>query len=276
MKYTAEHPGAELTACCDIDPARAEGFAAKFGFLRSYTDWRVMLAAEKPDAVCLLVNYEYIYSFSMEILQMGIPLLLEKPPGMNEAETLRMAETAARGNVPHAVAFNRRTAPVIGQVREKTAALPAAQRFMYEMLRANRRERDFSPTAIHGIDALRYVSGADYRSISFAYQELPQYGEGVCNIYMECRMTGGAAAGLLFAPVSGVDRECGRVITGGESIEYSIPLSNADFIEQGFYEENRAFFEAVRAGRKPEHSIETALQSVAVADCIRNRRARYP
>ena len=300
QKYVNEHPETELTACCDIDGGRAEAFKNDFGFQRFYTDWEAMLAAEKPDAVCLLVNVEYISPISIKIFEMGIPLFLEKPPGINEAEAVRMAEAAARHNVLHSVAFNRRSTPVILKVAQAVKNLPSVQRFSYELLRAGRYDRDFSTTAIHGIDALRHISGADYKHIDFTYQELPELGEGVCNAVLECSLTNGATANLVFAPVNGILREGGYVIADGHYIEFSLPIPQPKdvflkhykdnslintpsdcpieeemYMAQGFYEENRSFFDDVRAERKPLHSIEETLQSVIVAECIRNRKKVY-
>ena len=49
-RYAGEEAGVELAACCDIDCAAAERFAAAFGFARCDTDYREMLRREKPDA----------------------------------------------------------------------------------------------------------------------------------------------------------------------------------------------------------------------------------
>jgi hypothetical protein len=55
-----------------------------------------------------------------------------------------------------------------------------------------------------------------------------------------------------------------------------IPGDGAEFyISNGFYHENRDFFESVRAGRVPEHGLATAIQSVAVAECIRKRAGEF-
>jgi predicted dehydrogenase len=277
-RYFAEYPDTALLACCDIDAERAEGFRADFGFAKAYTDWREMLRAEKPDAVCLLVNVERICAMSCEIFEMGFPLLLEKPPGLDVAETTRMAEAAAKYGVPHAVAFNRRSAPVIIALRDEVAALDTpVQRIHYEQLRKGRRDPDFSTTAIHGIDALRHIAGTDYKHIAFAYQELPELGPGVCNIAAECVLTSGASASLLFAPVTGKVSEGARVLTLNHCLEMSFPVTDkSDFyITNGFYGENRDFFEDIRAGNAPEHTLATAIQSVAVAECIRNRAKEF-
>jgi predicted dehydrogenase len=277
-RYANEHPNTELAACCDIDLERAEGFRSDFNFARAYTDWRAMLAAEKPDAVCLLVNEQYLCELSCEILSMGIPLLLEKPPGLDAAETTRMAEAAAYHNVPHAVAFNRRSAPCVLALRDAAAGCgEPIQRIHYELLRKGRRDADFSTTAIHGIDTLRFIAGADYAHISFAYQELPEFGPGVCNIAAECVLTSGAAASLLFAPVTGIVSESARVLTHGHCMEMSFPVTDKTefYVSNGFYAESLTFFEDIRAGQVPKHGLATAIQSVAVAECIRKRAKEY-
>ncbi len=51
--------------------------------------------------------------------------------------------------------------------------------------------------------------------------------------------------------------------------------SSADFILNGFYAENAAFFDAIRSGRTPESGLANARQSVEIAQCIRERRAAY-
>ena len=43
----------------------------------------------------------------------------------------------------------------------------------------------------------------------------------------------------------------------------------------GFYYENFCFFEDIKAGRKPAGDLRSALQSVEIADCIRNRTLEY-
>ncbi|MCL1796613.1 MAG: Gfo/Idh/MocA family oxidoreductase [Clostridia bacterium] len=298
--YLSEYPDTELTACCDVDAVRAGHFREIFGFLRACTDYRQMLREERPDAVCLLVNEEYLCPISCEILDLGIPLLLEKPPGMDVAETTLMMEKAARKNVPHAVALNRRSAPLVNRLRDEVAALQTrVQRFHYEQLRVNRRDPDFSTTAIHGIDALRYIAKADFSHIRFSYREFPELGAGVCNTALECVLTSGASASLLFAPVTGVLTESARVLADDHCLAMTLPGAShspagslwhyasgmplleiqgsdcATYFANGFYEENRCFFENIRAGQKPQNTLSTALQSVAVAECIRKRKDEY-
>ena len=44
------------------------------------------------------------------------------------------------------------------------------------MTRVDRRDPDFSVTAIHGIDAVRFLARSDYAHVRFRYQEHPTSG----------------------------------------------------------------------------------------------------
>jgi len=68
-------------ACCDLDPARAEAFRRDFGYARAFTDPVAMLEAERPDAVVVVVPVEQTVAVGSLVLERGLPLLLEKPPG---------------------------------------------------------------------------------------------------------------------------------------------------------------------------------------------------
>jgi len=47
------------------------------------------------------------------------------------------------------------------------------------------------------------------------------------------------------------------------------------YIASGFYGENEAFFDDLRAARRPAGDIKSGLQSVEIADCIRHRLPEY-
>ena len=181
-KYAAANENVHFVACCDIIEEKAKSFASEFDLSAWYTNIDNMLDAEKPDAVCLIAPEHLTAELSCEILGKGYPLILEKPPGLNENETLRMIE--ASKNVPNQVAFNRRYMPII----EKTVSLldewggaGCILDIQYKMVRANRTDPDFSTTAIHGIDLVKFLVRSDYKEINFRYRELPHVGETVAN-----------------------------------------------------------------------------------------------
>ena len=306
-RYVRENPEVELAACCDINEETAREYQKKFGFSRYDTDIFAMLDREKPDAVCLTVPVHLTAPLAVRIMEAGYPLMMEKPPGLDSRETQSILSAAEKGDIPNQVAFNRRFTPLIRKLREELAAnyheedIQCIQYFMY---RTGRTDEDFSTTAIHGIDAARYLAGSDYESVRFQYQELPRLGKGVANIYMECVFASGAAAQLSFCPVAGVTAEravvhlhdhtyflnvpvwgCmdspGRLLHVGKNKAVSdfsgldLCSSQEMYETNGFYGEDASFFDTIRAGKKPVDDVKSALQSVEVAECIRYRRAEY-
>jgi myo-inositol 2-dehydrogenase/D-chiro-inositol 1-dehydrogenase len=301
--YATSHPGTRLVACCDLDPGKAERYRARFGFARAYTDMRRMLDAERPDAVSLVVPVERTCELACPILEWGFPLLLEKPPGRTVAEVDRMI--AAAGGVVHQVAFNRRFAPLVRELKRRLDAIGSPlQHIRYEMTRVDRRDPDFSTTAIHGIDAVRFLAGSDYAEVRFRYQPLAGGGPGVANVFLDAVMASGATAHLAFCPLAGVVVERAAVHARGHTFELhlgiwdsvdapgrvrhfeqgrlqrevagdSVAERDAPFVHGGFYGEYEAFLVALREGRPPSPSLEEARQSVAVMECIRDRRSEY-
>lgn len=301
-KYVKEYPDTVLAACCDFSQEKAEAYREKFGFERCYTDMKVMLEKEKPDAVCIIVPEPFVCQTSIAVMEMGFHVMLEKPPGLCLAETERMIETAERTGVINQVAFNRRFLPLIQRLKDSiySYAPNSMQNMLYEFYRYGRTEPSFETTAIHGIDAAKYIMGCDYREVHFAYQPLPQMGEKVVNILMDCVFDNGVQAQLRFCPCTGMILERISVLAQDHTFFLKTPIwdgydapgelvhvragknvscisglevcsSQEMFETNGFYEENKTFFENVRSGKKCEHDIRSTLQSVELAESIQKR-----
>jgi predicted dehydrogenase len=295
-----------LAGCCDLDPQRAESFRRDFGYARAFTDPLEMLEAERPDAVVVAVPVERTLAVGSLVLEHGVPVLLEKPPGQTPAEVDRLIGAAEKGGrlVPHQVAFNRRFAPLVRELRRRLEQAGPLQHVHYEMTRVERREPDFSTTAIHGLDAVRYLAGCDFAEARFRYKELPELGSGVANILVDAVMRTGATAHLAFSPVAGVlvERACAHA--HGQSFFLHVPMwsgvdspgrlfhhsggrltaelagdevgdGTAPFELGGFYRETVAFLDALAQGRVPSPSLRESRQSVEIAERIRQRAAEY-
>ena len=206
-RYAELHSDVELAACCDLDETKAANYKQKFGFLRHYTDMDLMLDTEKPQAVCLISPVKLTCGLTCKILAKGYPLILEKPPGLDSGETREMVRAAGLRNTPNQVAFNRRYMPLVRELKkllDEQKGLKGTMDIQFRMLRVGRKDPDFSTTAIHGIDVVRFLAGSDYRTANFRYQELEHLGNGVANIHMACEFKSGTFAQLDFLPVSGV------------------------------------------------------------------------
>ena len=304
MRCASERAGVHLAAACDLDAARAERFAREFGFAAAYADIDRMLEREKPDALLLVVPPEKTCDVACRMLERGIPLLMEKPPGMDEAETDRMIAAADRGRAPHMVAVNRRFMPLVRALKERLDAEPAGgiHHIDYEFVRVNRRDRDFSTTAIHGIDAVRFLAGADYASVRFTFQPAAE-APPASNVFMDGIMTNGVTVRLRFLPVSGALVERATVYAADRMYElrmaiprgldgagrlrclerYAVkeeisgPGADGDGLVEaaGVYGENAAFLDALSDGRAPYPDLSAIRQSVAVTACFRARRPEY-
>jgi predicted dehydrogenase len=203
------------------------------------------------------------------------------------------------------VAFNRRFAPLVRELRRRIEAAGSLQHVHYEMTRVGRRDSDFSTTAIHGIDAVRFLAGSDYAEARFRYRELPEAGPGVANILLDAVMATGATAHLAFCPVAGVLVERVTAHAHGHSFLLQVPMwggvdspgrlqhfENGRLVADlsgetvgdgialfelgGFYREYAAFLDDVEGGRLPSPGLRESRQSVEVAERIRNRSPAYP
>lgn len=293
-----------LAGCCDLDPERAESFRREFGYGRAFTDPAKMLEAERADAAVVVVPVEKTVAVGTLVLERGIPALLEKPPGETVADVDRLIAAAGKGRVPHQVAFNRRFAPLVREARRRVEEAGPLQHLHYEMTRVERRDPDFSTTAIHGLDAVRYLAGSDYAEARFRYRELGELGPGVADILVDAVMASGATAHLAFCPVAGVLVERATAHVHGHTLFLHVPMwsgvdspgrlwhftggklvadlggdrvgdGTALFEAGGFYRETVAFLEAVATGRTPSPSLPESRQSVEIAQHVRERRPEY-
>lgn len=295
-----------LAACCDIDADKAVRYKESYGFAKYYTDYREMLKKEKPDAVCVVVPVHVTAGLVIELLNMKLPVIMEKPPGLDKTQTETIIEASQRNGVPAQVAFNRRHAPLIRTLKKLMKEhLPSPddiQNISYDLLRVNRPDADFSTTAIHGIDLMQYMAGSAFKHVEYRYQELNQFGSAVANTLMYIEFESGATGFMKICPVTGVVVErtviCAHdqtfylnqpiaipecfdtpglikhVVKGFVAGEYGGENDNDGgkvFEMTGFYDENRAFFDAIKNGTPVPDPVESTLRSVMVAEGMRNR-----
>ena len=83
-------PEVEITAFCNSDPERAKLIRDQFGVPNHYTDYRKMLAKEKPDFVDIITPPPTHLEMSKIAADMGIHVICQKPlaPTLVEAEKI--------------------------------------------------------------------------------------------------------------------------------------------------------------------------------------------
>lgn len=297
-EYASTQAGVVLAACCDEDLRRAEAFRDRFGFARAYTDYREMLEHEQPQSVALNVPPALISPIGCDILQQGFPLLCEKPPGLTLEEIDLLTAAARSGGAIHQVAFNRRFMPLMIELKRQLEGLPI-HHIEIQQARVRRTDVKFATTAIHVIDAARFLAGADYKQINITYQELPEMGPGVANYLLDGRFHNGTTTHMAITPVSGINVERttvhafdhtfllhanngpdapghlwhyhdGKLVSELDAISFT-GRREAYFLD-GFYQEDAAFFDAVQAGQQPAPDFQSCRQSVEIMQCITERK----
>jgi predicted dehydrogenase len=301
-RYARSRPDTELAACCARHLDRADVFRRAFGYSRCYADLDAMLDTERPDAVCLVAPVPATCELACRILAKGYPLLLEKPPGRSIVEIDRMIAASDRSGAPAMVAFNRRHTPLVVRLKrllQEHCVSEHVRHIQVELTRVDRTTEEFANTAIHGIDIARFLTGSDYGHARFHYQPLPHRGPAIANVHLECVFLSGATGHLSFLPVSGRTMERVVVQADDHTFELRMPimyvpgipgrlrhferdtlrldaLSSGDAVEaNGFCGEITEFLDAIREGRRPAGDLRDARQSVAVMQCMRERREEY-
>lgn len=297
INYATRNSCAELAACCDIDGNRAKEFAQQFGFRRYYTDWKLMMERESPDVVSVLVAPPVMSKLAASVLCQGIPVFMEKPPGMNLEEIDNLIAIAAEHMTPTQVAFNRRYMPLIRRAREIIdAGISPIQQVNYNMIRHERDDADFSITAIHAIDAAMFLAGSPYRSARLRFEELEGVEQSRSNVSLWGECDSGTYLNIHIQPMAGYLSESFSVHGVGVSLfgevlgpglaaragrlehwlgDKRVGSYTGDGLTQssrtGIDDEFAAFCDAIQAGKVPRPSLEDCRHQVRLMEAIRNR-----
>lgn len=104
-----KHLGAELVAVCDSDKARAENLRDFFGLpCGVYTDYKLMLDTEKPDAVHVCTPHYRHAEMIVYALNRGINVLSEKPVCIDVEQYREIKAAAKQSKAQLGVCFQNR------------------------------------------------------------------------------------------------------------------------------------------------------------------------
>lgn len=286
-RYAATHPDEiQLTAACDINAEKATEFCRSFGFLREYNDLDQMLQVEKPDACVSVMPMEKIVEVGIKLLQRRIPCVIEKPLGTSIADIERLAEVARETKTPHMVSVNRRFMPYLNQARSWMQERGPLHYVRASQVRHQRSEDDFIwSTAIHVLDALRYVGGEiEHFEVTIPESEQAKW------YLIALKFQSGAMGHVEILPTAGMVEEsyeffaegCRARITAGSGTQRSLECwqdgklvlesrasdDEPEDLRNGAYQEVEEFVRSLRTGKRPQPSIEEILPSVRIGFAI--------
>ena len=116
--------GQELVAVCDILPERGEALCRRFGLtLPIYSDYREMLAKEKPDAVHICTPHYLHTEMALAALAGGAHVFSEKPVSITPEDFERLLCAEETSGRQYGVCFQNRVLPCNTAARDflKTA-----------------------------------------------------------------------------------------------------------------------------------------------------------
>lgn len=115
-------PGVSVVAIADPVTGGREAVAKRSGALRQYSDYREMLAKEKPHLVSIAPRWsEHHHGMGLAALEAGAHLYMEKPITTTLAEADELIALAGKRRLKIAVAHQMRLAPNIVHLKRKLA-----------------------------------------------------------------------------------------------------------------------------------------------------------
>lgn len=156
-------------AVCDLNEKLASQYAQQLASAAGldsspqvFRDMQAMLDTCSPDGVLVLVAPAAASSVSSQVARRRVPFLAEKPPAPDTPTHRRLIKEV--GDLPHVVAYNRRHAPYVVQARQWMQGLrPQSVTCLFSRYR--RRDPDFTTTAVHAIDTVRFLANDDYATL---------------------------------------------------------------------------------------------------------------
>jgi myo-inositol 2-dehydrogenase/D-chiro-inositol 1-dehydrogenase len=248
-RYKAAHPGEiELTAACDLNLERAQLFCQQHGFLNPYRDVNEMLARHKLDGCIAVVPVEKISELGIKLLTQAIPCVVEKPLGASLAEGKALLAAAQATNTFNMVSVNRRFMPFLNRALEWTRTAGSLRYVRCVMSRHERREPEFLwATAVHAIDAMRYIAGQVSHSKIHALGK----GEAAAKWYsIDLSFASGVSGRLDVLPTAGMLEETYELI--GESFRAVVTCPFGPERGVRCFRENRLALAEAASGSVPE------------------------
>lgn len=114
-------PGVQVAAIHSRTRASAEKFAAEFQVENIHATLSELIAAKACDALLICVSPAAMCEISLQAMESGLPLLLEKPPGLDLDEARRLGTAQEQTECPAWVALNRRFFASTLRVKEALA-----------------------------------------------------------------------------------------------------------------------------------------------------------
>jgi len=96
---------AELVACADLVPEKAQAAAEQCGYAETYTDAGEMLSKADLDAVIVATIHDQLQPCGLQVVEAGKHLFIEKPMALNAKDGRKLVEAARKAAVKVMVGY---------------------------------------------------------------------------------------------------------------------------------------------------------------------------
>ena len=287
----------KMVAVCELNEVRMIEVAGEYDIPARYTNYVTMIEREKPDVVYAIMPPHHIYDLAANIMEMGVNIIIEKPPSVTTEQAKQMALLAKKNNVITGVTFQRRFAPVIRtgkEICEKNGPVHSAAAYFLknevggQPIYKGAMEK-LTCDGIHAVDTLRYLCGGEVEAVASDVRRLDatfrnmhtalvKFSSGATGVLQNCYMMGRRmftvevhSTGI---SMFGDPEEGGQVFADGkvEPVRtldpWALCESEKPHVAFGAYGINRHFIDCVKTGQQPETNFEDAAKSMALVDAI--------
>jgi virulence factor len=283
----------EIAAVCDINEQRLLATANKYEIEGRYTDYRQMVEAVAPDAVYVIGQPHIMYDIWVWALQQGLNLCIEKPMGITLHQARNLAYLAAEKRCITQVSFQRRTCPMVVQLRNECLRrgpiIHAECAFFKWQPEPYLQARDhMMDDGVHAIDTVRWMCGGEVIGVESHCKRintpdinfisaLIHFDNGATGVVL-CNWASGRRIFKVEMHAPGVCAEAehegkGRLYADGDTngVEFDtrhVAGSDEFYVYGGFQAKNREFIDAVKTGAQPPSNFADAVKTMEVAEII--------
>jgi predicted dehydrogenase len=278
----------DRTGVCDIREERAARLAGKYGWRKTYTDYRDMLDREDPDAVVVCLGAKNHPAVAEDLARRGVPFFLEKPSSVYPEDTAGIARLASENNVQVQVGHQKRYGLAYIRARD----IVRSRELFGEVMQIESKMHGFTvfPTfytcmlewQCHNLDLAISFGGQIRELDAWARLDSPRTGALTVMIRFEGGALGTLAWGTYGGPGPfserievlgnngcGVIVENARVVTSytedtGErwTSDWNPISKNQSHVFNGYVGELRSFIDCVRSGSEPTPSIHQEAETM--------------
>lgn len=285
----------ELVGILGRSPARTEPRAAEFG-TAGYTDLARLLEEQQPELMSVCLPNEGHYETTLEIIEAGVPLLVEKPLVFELEQADALLAAAAERDVWFGINFNHRYAKPVQMAKSAIEAGDlgpisfATWRFGGEVGDSEDSQANLIETQCHGLDMLEHLCGPIE---SVMAQMTDPAGRGYTTLAVALGFASGAVGSLIGSYDSSyaypgthlleVNGRDGRVLIEDTVRRYTLSRTGdetAQVWQAGYFNDTErmfhrlfdrhadAYLAAFRAGEEPPVHARAGRRALALARAI--------